>query len=169
MTQDLVSSVPGVYTALLGLIQSAAAATVPPTLVFPFELGQYEPGSYVTVHEIAGPEYVWESIGFFTQRETFEIRGCVTVFSGSSVTDGSTVVTDVLAQTMSLFQTCVMTPVMSNRDMPILGTTGPSPFLMLPGPRMQYHGEVGLIGGNPGGWVGVYDWSFQFEALITPE
>lgn len=179
---DLVSSVPGVFDALLGLVQTAAAATTSPVpntpdstvYVFPFELGEYVPGAYVTIHGITGPQgvgpgpqYKWETIGSFSQRELFGINGAVTVFCGDSPTNNTSIATQVLGWCISLFQTCVMTPVMSNRDMPMLGTTGPSPFLMLPA-RMGYSAGPGTIGDGPGGWTGVYSWSFHFESVITP-
>lgn len=182
MSQDLVSSVPGIFDALLGLVQSAAAsasnpvtnAPDPKVYVFPFELGDYVPGAYVTVHGITGPQgsgqgpqYQWESLGSFSQREIFGIKGAVTVFSGDSPTNDATIATKVLGWCMSLFQTCVMTPVMSNRNIPLLGTTGPSPLMMLPA-RMGYSGGPGTIGGAVGGWAGVYSWSFHFESMITP-
>lgn len=174
MTQDLVSSVPGVFGALLALIETAAAQQKPPVNVFPFEIGQYEPGSYITVEKVAGPNgsgpgpvYEWESLGSFTQNELYSICGTVTVFSGDSVAPGSTVVMDVLAQTFALFQACVMTPAISNRDMPIFGTTGPSPLYVLPGPT-NYTGEPGIIAGKPAGWLGEYKWAFKFKAQLTP-
>ena len=182
MTQDLVSSVPGIYDALLGLIQTAAAGATnpvpnapdPKVYVFPFEIGQYEPGAYVTVHGITGPQgsgqgpqYQWESIGSFSQKELFGIKGNVTVFSGDSPTNNPSVATQVLGWCLALFQTCVMTPVMSNRNMPLLGTAGPSPYLLLPA-RMGYTAGPGTIGGGPGGWDGTYSWSFHFESIITP-
>ena len=102
MTQDLVSSVPGIYTALLSQIQAAAAAQNPPVNVFPFEIGQYEPGSYVTVERIAGPSgsgagpvYEWEAIGSFAQKEKYTVCGKATVATGDSVTSG-TVAIDIL-------------------------------------------------------------------------
>jgi hypothetical protein len=167
VTQDLISAVPGIFDALLGLVQAAATAQLPSPAVFPFELAQYEPGAYVLIHEIRGPAYEWENIGTFTQKETFEIAGAATVFVGDGMVNDQSVATDVLAQTMSLFQSCVMTPVMSHRTMPLLGTTGPSPFLMLPG-TMGYESGPGDVGGGQGGWFGRYDWSFRFQALITP-
>lgn len=167
MTQDLVSSVPGIFDAFLGLVQTAAAAMDPAPAVFAFELGQYEPGSYVTVHEIKGPDYEWENIGVFSQKEIYEICGMATVFTGDSVSNNPNVATQVLADTMTLFQTCVMTPVMSHRTMPLLGTTGPSPVLMVPA-QMAYDSGPGEIAGGEGGWVGKYSWSFHFEAIITP-
>lgn len=164
---DLVSSVPGVYAALLGLIETAGAAQSPVVPVYAFELALRVPSSYITVHEIAGPAYEWESIGTFSQKELYDISGSVVVFTGDSPANRPTVATDVLSQTLSLFQSCVMTPTVTNRNMPILGTTGPSPYLMLP-KEMGYDAHAAAIGNEPGGWVGVYSWSFHFEALLTP-
>ena len=178
---DLVSSVPGVFDALLGLIQTAAATASNPVpnapdqtvYVYPFELGEYVPGAYITLNGITGPQgsgqgpqYQWESLGSFSQREIFGIRGAVSVFSGDSPENNPTIATQVLGWCMSLFQTCVMTPVISNRNMPMLGTTGPSPLLMLPA-RMGYSAGPGVIGNATGGWAGTYAWSFHFEAIIT--
>ena len=167
MSQDLVSSAPGIYQALLSLVQTAAAAQKPaPIQVFPFELGQYEPGSYVTLHAIENHTFEWAYIGPFSQYEHYDVVGCATVFTGDTVTSG-TVATDVLSQTYSLFQTLVMTPVMSNRNMPIFNTTGPTPYLMLP-EYARYSAGPGEIGGNPGGWVGVIEFAYHFDALVTP-
>jgi hypothetical protein len=168
MTQDLVSSVPGIYTAMLSLIEQAAQAQNPPVQVFPWELGQWEPGSYITVTGVDGPTYEWETIGVFQQRETYEVCGKATVYTGDSASLDSTAVMDIYTQTMNLFQTCVMTPVMSNRTMPLLGTAGPSPFLMLPGPKMGYTGGPAFVDDEPVGWAGVYEWQFHFEAILTP-
>lgn len=167
MPQDLVSSVPGVYEALLTLVEAAGAAQKPaPVNVFPFELGTYEPGSYVTVEGVENHEFEWETIGVFSQIEHYDLVGKATVFTGDTVTSG-TVATDVLMQTYGLFQACVMTPVMSNRTMPLLGTTGPSPYLMLPG-YARYSGEPGFVDGKPAGWVGMLQWCFHFDAFLTP-
>jgi hypothetical protein len=167
MTQDLVSSAPGIYTAFLGLAQTAGAVQTPAVAVFAFELGQYEPGSYLTVHAIENHEWSPETIGTFSQTEGYDIVGCATVFSGDSPNTNPSVATTVLSQTYSLFQACVMTPVMSNRTMPILGTTGPSPYQMLPG-FARYTGGLGNIGGSPAGWAGVLEFSFHFDAYISP-
>ena len=166
MTQNLVSSAPGIYQALLSLVQTAAGQQQPPVNVFPFEPGQYVPGSWVTVQGIENHEWEWESIGSFSQKEHYDVCGQVVVYTGDTVTSG-TVPIDVLTQTYSLFQAAVMTPVMSNRTMPLLGTTGPSPFLMLPG-HTRYAASPGEIGGEEAGWLGVVEWSFHFDAYITP-
>jgi hypothetical protein len=167
MTQDLVSTAPAVYEALLGLVQTAAAAQNPPVIVFPFSPGQYEPGSYVTITAIENQTWDWAYLGTFTQREEFDICGCATVFSGDSVSLGSTVVTDVLNQTYSLFQALVMTPAMSNRTIPILG--GPSNVIEMTPNYSRYTAGPGEIGGSPGGWFGMVEWAFHFCANVTPQ
>jgi hypothetical protein len=164
---DLVSSAPGIFTALLGLVEAAAGEEEEQTLVFPFELGQYEPARYVMVSEIANHIIEWESIGDFGQKETYEVRGKATVYSGDSIATNPALATSVLTDTYALFQACVMTPAMSNRDMPILGTTGPTPYLMLPA-YARYHGNPGNMAGGQAGWCGEIDWSFHFEAYIAP-
>lgn len=166
MSQDLVSSVPGIYQAMLSLLQTAAAAQNPPIQVFPFEIGSYEPGSYVTLHAIENHTFEAAYIGTFGQYEHYDICGCASVFTGDTVTSG-TVATDILTQTYNLFQAVVMTPVMSNRTIPIFQTTGPSPYEMLP-ESAQYRGEAGEIGGNPAGWAGTIDFRYHFDAIVTP-
>lgn len=166
MTQDLVSSAPGIYQALLALIRTAAAAQNPPISVFPFESGPSEPGSYVSLHAIENHHWEWAYIGSFTQYEHYDIVGVATVFTGNSVING-TVATDIMTQTYNLFQTVVMTPVMSNRNEPIFQTTGPTPYLMLP-ERAQYNGEPGIVDGQPAGWVGTVEFCYHFDATNTP-
>lgn len=151
---------------MLTLVQEAAASQSPQVDVFPFELGQYEPGSYVTVESIENHTFEWETIGPFSQLEHYDLCGRATVYTGDTVTSG-TVGTDILTQTYSLFQACVMTPAMSNRTIPILGTTGPSPLQMLPG-YARYTAGPADVGGKPAGWAGVIEWSFHFDAMITP-
>ena len=55
----------------------------------------------------------------------------------------------------------------SNRTMPLLGTTGPSPLLMVPS-QMSYDCGPGNIAGGEAGWYGTYTWQFHFEAILTP-
>ena len=168
MTQSFVSSVPGIHSALLGLIGTAAAAQpAPQPSVFDFALAQYEPAAYVVVESIDDLRYEWESIGSFAQKETYSISGFVTVFTGDTLANQAGVTTTVLAQTQALLQACVLTPVFSNRTMPLLGTAGPSPYVMLPG-RFAYSFGPGEMADGPAGWAGRIDWSFDFEAVITP-
>jgi hypothetical protein len=166
-TVDLVSSAPGIFDALLKLVRAAAAEQSPPVSVFPFELGQYEPAAYVMLSKIENHVFEWESIGVFAQKERYEIQGKTTVFSGDSAVTNPTLATTILAETYALFQACVMTPAMSNRNMPILNTEGPTPYLMLPG-FARYDAAPGNIGGGTGGWCGVLDWSLRFEAIVIP-
>lgn len=167
MPQDLISSAPGVYTALYNLLTAAGAAQNPAVPVFGFELTEWEPGTYVIVNGIENHKFDPESMGTFSQLENYDITGVATVFTGSSVTDDPTVTTDILSQTYAAFQSVVMTPIMSNRMMPILGTTGPTPYQMLPGDA-RYTGTVGNLAGGPGGWVGTLEWSYHFSAYLTP-
>jgi hypothetical protein len=166
MTQDLVSTAPGVWIALLGLVEAAAAAQTPAVSVFPYELAEYEPASYVIVGDILNHGWVPESLGTFSQVESYDIVGAATVFSGDSPGLKPSVVSTVLSATYSLFQACVMTPLMSNRTIPILGAT-PSPYQMLPG-FARYSAGVGDVGGTEG-WYGRIDWAFSFEAFVTPQ
>lgn len=166
MTQDLVSTAPGVYTALLGLVGAAAAAQTPAVAVFPFELGQYEPGSYVIVHVIENQSWDWAYLGSFTQYEEFDIGGCVTVYSGDSPATNPSVATTVLNATYNLMQACVMTPVMSNRTIPILG--GPANVIEMTPNFSRYSAGPADLGGGMSGWFGLIDFSFHFRANVTP-
>jgi hypothetical protein len=164
---DLVSSVPGIYEKLEELLTQAGEEQAPKVPVFSFELGQYEPAGYVLIREIKQQPYEWETIGPFSQKEVYDICGEATVFSGDSPPNNAALVQQTITETYALFQKCVMTPVMSNRDMPILGTTGPSPYLILPWESQPTFGAAEMAGGQAG-WYGKIDWSFHFEALITP-
>lgn len=162
---DLVSTAPGVYTALLALVQTAAAAQNPAVQVFPFELGTYEPGSYVTVHAIENQTWTPETLGTFSQLEHYDICGSATVFTGDSPATNANVATQTLAAAYSLFQACVMTPVMSNRTEPIFGVSN-GPYQVLPA-WSRYVAGLGVEGG-PAGWFGMVQWGFHFDAYVTP-
>ena len=167
MSQDLVSTAPGMFSALLSLVQNAAAGLNPAPAVFAFELGEYVPGSYVTVHAIENQQWEPAYLGPFSQYEHYDIAGCATVYSGDSPNTNPSVATTVLNDTYSLFQSCVMVPAMSNRTIPILG--GPSNVTdMLPG-FTRYTAGPGVVGGAQSGWAGVLEFSFHFDATVTPQ
>lgn len=166
MTQDLVSTAPTTYTAMLGLIETAAAAQNPAVSVFAFELGQYEPGSYIMLHQIANHSWTVETLGSFTQLEHYDICGKVTVFSGDSPATNPSVATTVMSSTYTLFQATVMTPMMSNRTIPILGGSR-QVYQMMP-TMSQYTAGLGEIADQPAGWVGMIDFYYHFDAYITP-
>jgi hypothetical protein len=166
MTQDLVSTAPGVYTALLGLVEAAAATQTPAVSVFAFEVGQYEPATYVTVHALENQTWEWAYLGSFTQYEEFDIVGSTSVYSGDSPNTNPSVASTVLNATYSLFQACVMTPAMSNRTIPILG--GPSNVIEMTPNFSRYTAGLGDVGGQTSGWVGLISWSFHFKANVTP-
>lgn len=168
MTQDLILSAPGVYIAMLGLIQTAGAAQDPVISVYGFEVGASEPDDYIEVLGFKDHHIKPETIGTFSQIEEYSITGRTTVFTGASPVDDPNVGIEILQQTYDIFQAVVMTPLMSNRNEPILGTLGPSPYLMLP-ESAEYDAGVGTIGDGPGGWAGWLDWSFHFEAYLTPQ
>lgn len=165
---DLVSSVPGIYEKLEELLKAAGAEQSPKIPVFSFELGEYEPAGYVLISEIKQQPYEWESIGDFSQKEIYDICGEISTFTGDSPATNPTLVNAVLKETYALFQKCVMTPVMSNRNMPILGTTGPEPYLMLPWESQPKFGVAEMAKGQAG-WYGKIEWSFHFEAILTPQ
>lgn len=164
---DLVSTAPGIYTALLGLVQTAAAGQSPAVSVFAFEIGQYEPATYITVHAIENQSWEWAYLGTYTQYEEYDIVGCASVYSGESPNTNPSVATTVMNQTYNLFQAAVMTPVMSNRTIPILG--GPSNVIEMTPNFSRYTAGLGDMGGQPAGWVGCIDWSFHFRANVTPQ
>jgi hypothetical protein len=166
VSQDLVSTAPGVYTALLGLVEAAGAAQSPAVSVFAFEVGQYEPATYTTVHAIENQTWEWAYLGTYTQCEEYDVCGCTAVYSGDSPNTNPSVATTVLNQTYSLFQALVMTPAMSNRTIPILG--GPANVIEMTPNYSRYTAGLGNVGGAPAGWSGEIEWSFHFKANVTP-
>lgn len=168
---DLLTTAPGTFANLYSLATEAANELNPSPMVFPFELNQYEPGSYVMISGIRGPEISWENIGTFSQIERFSIYGKATVYTGLSLTDDPTVAVSVLSDTYTLFQQVIMTPIMSNRFVPILGAipgfADGTMYSVLPA-YTRYEGMPGNIAGGQNGWSGVVDWAFNFEAYITP-
>ncbi len=167
MSQTLVSSVPGVFLRLEFLLKQAAEAQEPQIPVFPFALGEYEPSGYVFIEKIEQDPYEWETIGSFSQKEVYDICGTVSTFTGDSPFTNPSVVTSTMERVYAMMQQIVMEPVMSNRDMPILGTPGPSPYLMIPSESKPEFG-VATASDGPAGWFGQVKWSFHFEAILTP-
>lgn len=167
MTQDLVSTAPGIFIALLGLVQTAGAAQNPAVSVFAFELGQYQPATYVTIHAIENHHWEWAYIDTFTQYEEYDVVGCASVYSGDSPFTTPSVASTVMTQTYNLFQACVMTPVMSNRTIPVLG--GPANVIEMTPNDSGYTAGLGDVGGSQTGWAGEIPFSFHFRANVTPQ
>lgn len=165
LAQTLQSSVPGIYEAMFNVIGEAAGEQEREVRVFPYELKQYEPAAYVLIKDIKGPRYEWESIGYYAQREIYSIHGRVSLFSGDA---GIAVAIKAMKETFAVFTACVMNPIISGRDEPMLGTTGPSPQILLP-EDAEFNAGVGIVGTGPGGWETTLDWGFHFEAVLTPE
>lgn len=162
-----VSSAPGIYVALLGLIQEAGAAQFPAVDVEAFALGQYEPGDYVEVLQIENHVWEMETISY-SGKEHYDIAGIATHFTGTGIKDSATVGTDVLSATYDLFNTIVMSTLITNRNEPTFGTTGPSPYQAIPG-FTRYTGGQGMNkAGQPWGFMGVIEWSWHFDAYIVP-
>lgn len=166
MTRDLVSSAPGIFQAFLSLINTAAAAQSPIVTVRPFELGQYEPASYVLLHSIENHIFEPRDVTF-GQLEHYDVLGSVVVFTGTGIADNPTVTSTVMNSAYSIFQACVMTPFVENATaMPILNTTGPSPYQGLPG-FARYTASVGQsAAGEPWGWEGSLAFSFHFDGYV---
>ena len=160
------SSVPGLYGGLLGLIKEAASEQPVEPTVTEFELGQYEPASYVIVGPIAGPTYDWESVPM-QMREIFDIHGKATVFTGESPANTPSVALEVLEDTFALLQACVMGPAIEHRTYPTFGWKGAAVQIMLP-LESRYEGGLEIIGNQPGGWGGVIDWGIHFEVVLNP-
>lgn len=172
---DLVSTAPYVLQALLGLVQTAAAEQTPTVQVFPFELAQYEPASYVIVQGFAPPgerpsqRFEFELLGAYAQREYYDICGIATVYTGASQVD-ETVALDTMFATYALFQSCVMTPVIENMNAPLFGNAGPVPAAVNQVYPLyaRYTGGMGQKAGGSAGWYGEIEWAFSFVALVTP-
>lgn len=169
MTTDLLSSAPAAYSALLGLVQTAAAALSPPVAVIQFELEEYVPGSYVLLTGIENHRFEWEALGSFLQKETYSLSGRCSVYVGDSPNSpSSTVPTDVMTATYTLFQAAVMTPVITNHGVPILGVDSvPAPYMLLP-EFARYNSGPGFLRGGQAGWYGEIAWSYSLSALTGP-
>lgn len=168
MTATLTSSVPATWTAMLNLIQAAAALANPAITVYPAELLEYAPGQYIVVGAITGHIFDIEAMGY-QFIETYTINGSCTVYVGDSPT--GTVPSQVMDSTYDLYTNIVMATMVANRGgsgVPVMGVaTYPSPYQVLPH-TAQYLGEPGNVGGAPSGWTGRIDWSYEFKAYIAP-
>jgi hypothetical protein len=155
---------------MFGFISAAGAAATPAVDVFPAEIIQYEPGSYIVVNSDI-PDQSWNIEAFGYQFiESFAVTGICTVFDGNDATLDT--ITTIMADTYSLYTNLVMLPIVENRggNNPngVLGITGnPHPFEIIPG-YAHYSNDVGNIGGGEGGWQGVLSWSFNIRSYISP-
>ena len=168
--QTLQSSVPGVYTAFVKLVKEACERQEQQTGFFDFAVTNYQPGRYVLLTGFAGPKWEWESIGVFEQKEHFMVMGRVVVYSGSNPAEGgdNPISLQVMQEAFTLLQEAVFMPVFSNRNMPILGTEGPTPYLVLPG-EARHEAGPGMVDGASAGWESVINFSFNFSSILTPE
>lgn len=165
--QDLVSSAPGVFEGFASVISTACAAQNPIVSFFPFELGQYEPATYVLLHGIENHQWVIEDT-IYGHQEHYDIVGSVIVFTGTGVADSPAVTTTVMNTAYSTFQACVMQQFVANKNEPIMGFSGSSngPYQTFAG-YTRYTASVGhTANGEPWGWEGVIDFSFHFDAYI---
>jgi hypothetical protein len=167
MSEDLVLTAPLIWNAVFSTITNIGLAQNPVIPVFPYEIGQYEPGTYVIVKDIENLKVAPETLGYFSMIESYDITGYVSVFTGSSPSEFDTSpATSTLTNCFNAFYTMVMTPMMSNRSMPMFG--------VLPTPNNFYLNEFtytagpGSIAGGAAGWEGTLEWSFHYEAFITP-
>lgn len=175
MSQVMYLSAPSIFQEALSLIQTAAAAqspfaidnvSFPAPSVFSFELGQFEPGLYICLHEITPIDLVPEDTSYGFQ-EHYDLDGVVVAFTGVGVADSSTVTTDVMTACWNTYYTCVNTPFVSNRTMPILGAS-PTPYQMLL-KSAEYTAGVGTTAdGQDWGWQGVIQFGFHFDGLQYP-
>ena len=166
----LQTTAPAAWAAILGFVQTAAALQSPPVTVFPAELSQYEPGSYIIVGDITNHGFDPESTGY-EFIETYTIGGLCTVFTGSTNVDITTTAADIMADTYALYTACVMTPMVTNRGgngVPVLGITNPQPVYWIMPNQIEFTQGPGNIGGGQGGWQAVIRWSYTLKALLSP-
>jgi hypothetical protein len=162
----LISTAPTVYAALLGLIQQAALQYLPPIQVFPAELLEYQPGSYIIVGSVENHQFDPEATQY-TFLEHYDINGLCTVFAGDV---GGESASDIMTATYNLFTNIVGATVVEHRGgngIPVLGITSyPSPYEIKFG-YARYIGSPGNIGGAQAGWQGTINWSFALSAYLS--
>lgn len=160
---NITSSAPTAYAALLGLITAAASAQDQPVSVFPFELEQYEPASYVLLTGIENHQFDIETLNY-AFLEHYDIVGIATVLQGDVDPSG------VLAATYALYQDVVQTVVVENRGGPagVLGVTEADggPLLIVPG-YARYTGSPASFGGGTGGFQGTIEFSYHLQAYLN--
>lgn len=166
--QAFVSSVPGIYSGLLKLIREAATEQSEDIVVFPFELAQYEPRTYVIVGPIAGPRYEWEAIPLQI-REVFDITGKVIVYRGEtpSAEGNVSLAEEALTEAFTTMVACVMTPALAGRGAPTYGTEGPNAQITVP-IEAAHEAGPGIVEGTGSGWQSVITWGMHYEAVLNP-
>jgi hypothetical protein len=172
---NLYSTAPYLYSALLQLCTDAGQLANPYVYVAPFELEQYEPGSYIILQGIRSQRMEVETLGSFrSMQEWYELYGAASVFVGDTPDAlNPTVATTTMLRTYELFSEVVMSPAMSNTNAPVFGAA--SPFLVPGAVNYVAPSEIAYScgpafedGGAPSGWMGRIDFAFQLRAFITP-
>jgi hypothetical protein len=165
---NLTSTVPGVWSAFLGLIQTAATDVTineEGVSVFAFALTQDEPANYVILTSITNQKFTPESMGY-QFREDYNINGYATVYTGASPADDIGIANDVLGWTWDLYNQVVMSTMVENATMPIFGSS-PTPFQGLP-TAANYTAAPGKVNSGAAGWAGMVAFQYRFSALILP-
>lgn len=165
---NLTSTVPGVWSAFLGLIQTAATDVTindEGVSVFAFALTQDEPANYVILTSITNQKFTPEGIGY-QFREDYQINGYATVYTGASPADDMTITNTVLGQTWDLYNQVVMSTMVEHADMPVFGAN-PTPFQGLP-VMANYTAAPGKVNGGQAGWAGVVQFAYRFSAICYP-
>ena len=170
MSQDLLTTVPYVYEALVETVKAACEEQEHPTSFFDFEPINFEPARYVCVTGILNHHFEWEAMGTFAQKEHYTIAGFATIYTGDNPGTNPNIATELLQASYTMFNTTVMTAVMTKRNAPVLGNTYPNEgavYLVLPG-ETNFQAGPGVVDGEPSGWMTRLNFSFNFSALITP-
>lgn len=166
MTVDLSLSAPYAYEAVYTLLQAAGQAQSP---VVPVELGEilnYEPATIVLVNSIERHTIDIETLGTYSQIESYSITGYTSYYQGNTDVAGVT------TQTWNVYQSVVMQTIVNNRGqggVPVLNIPDgtPSPFQVLPEYARFQIGPGVFRNGQQGGIHGVIEWSFACKAYIT--
>ena len=167
---NLISTVPGAFNALYGLLAAAGQEQSPPIPVFHTEVisGEELQNGYVLLRAVDGHNFDPAALGSYAFYETYDVCGEVVYYQGGP--DPITMATDVLNQTWSIYQNVVMTTAVLNRGAngeQVLGDAAPEAVEWCIPVSGEYTGEPGTIGAGQDGLIGTIEFRYNVKARIT--
>lgn len=162
---NLTSSQPAAFDAFLALLTTAGAAANPVVTVLDSEVVQYEPAAYLVLTGFERHRFDDAALGSFAFYEDYEICGYITYLQGNVDPKA------VRDTTFALYQSVVMTTVVTNRGQPsgnpVLGPSAPTSLEWIIPTRAEYTSGPANFSGGAAGFFGQIDFAYHVKARLT--
>jgi len=154
---NLTSAVPAAFANFLAMVKAAVAAGADTTItVVDTELYSWEPAEYIEVQSVTQHLYEVNNLGNYSFIETFDIQGVCRNFRGDQNVD------DARNDVWALFQTYIITPLISNKRLYDQTNNNPTVMWCVPATANFSSGPT-----SNGGIQGKIDFAFRCYNQIT--